>query len=144
MNLAGTKNQQYWNNIIVNSSRAIRVKGLDDGVPTYSSYNSFYNGQTFVVRDYEPTAKVYSSLVMWRTSGELVGGGNPDINSIYADPKFLNPGGNYPKDYRLQADSPCRNAGKDRKDIGVWPNGDDGTIIGYAPSPPVDLRIGGN
>jgi hypothetical protein len=149
LNITGTTNQQYWNNIIVNAITPIRVKGRDDGTPTYSSYNAFYNGQGFIVRDYEADSDVYSSLAAWQGSGELVGGGNPDTQSIYADPEFINPGGTSPEDYRLKAGSPCRKSGKSTKDMGAWPEGDEVVaIVGFVPPsltqpplPPEGLRI---
>ena len=123
LNITETTNQQYWNNIFVNATTPIRIRGRGEGMPTYSSYNAFYNGQGFIVRDYEADSKVYSSLAAWQGSGELIGGGNPDAQSIYANPKFIDPGSTSPEGYKLKADSPCRKSGKDSKDMGAWPEG---------------------
>lgn len=129
-------NWQFWNNIFVGSSKAaIYGTGLK-GHPTYSDYNCIYNGEYFGVHVYETTEKKFSSLSSWKSSYSLHDGSNPDMNSIAENPIFEDP---EILDFRLKETSPCRGKGINREnnkielDIGAYPNGDDGTVIGYTP-----------
>ena len=146
-------NEKQWNNITVNATncayRSIYAAGLSDGQPTYMDYNAYWNGQRFVVR-----IGTYTNLPAWQSSGALIGGGNPDTHSIYANPLFVNAGGTTPADYKLQANSPCRNVGRNGVTMGAYINGNE--VIGYIgsgisttttsiditpPAPPTGLRI---
>jgi len=146
-------NEKQWNNITVNATncayRSIYAAGLSDGQPTYMDYNAYWNGQRFVVR-----IGTYTNLPAWQSSGALIGGGNPDTHSIYANPLFVNAGGTTPADYKLQANSPCRNVGRNGVTMGAYINGNE--VIGYIgsgisttttsidtrpPDPPTGLRI---
>ncbi len=119
----------YWNNIVV--TRGYSFTGFKEyGRPDYSDYQCFYDGQNFEVNLYVAGEATYTSLADWKSSGKLIGGGNPDLHSIYQNPLFVDPE-NY--DFRLQSGSPCKGTGKDGKDMGAYPNGDDGTVIGYTP-----------
>ena len=150
-------NEQQWNNIIINVGGIVyrsQVNCCGDGQPTYMDYNCYYNGQTFRIKHGGSGAKQYASFSAWQNSGSLMGGGNPDTHSIYANPLFVNAGGATPTDYKLQANSPCRNAGRDGETMGAYIIGNE--VIGYVgsgisttttsiditpPAPPTGLRI---
>jgi len=137
--------QQYYNNIIINSSVAMRHVG-DKGNIAYSDYNNYFNGQDFIMRDYRTDKVGYKTLKIWQKSGELSGGDNPDIHSFYANPMFLNSRGNHPLDYRLKAESPCRGTGKKSVNIGAFPydSVDKSSYVGSYlanPATPTGLKI---
>lgn len=132
-----------YNNIIVDTDDIIITDGANSTF-AYSSYNLYYNTNIFVL-DIYGTPQIFNSLSDWQSSGILIGGGNPGTNSISQNPLFEDPGNG---NFHLQGNSPCIGTGKDGKDIGAYPNGDDGTIIGYVPaglpknlSPPQKPRI---
>ena len=100
--------------------------------PSYTDYNMFFGTEKFNVRLWE-SGSCYETLSSWQGSGELEEGSNPDKHSTYADPLFINPGGDCPDDYRLDKTSPARGAGKSRQDIGAYPFGDAKENIGFNP-----------
>lgn len=146
LNLGIIENNQIWNTIIVNTETteglAMRWVGAN-AQPTYSDYNCFAFGERFTVRDYQSNKAVYGNLETWKKSGEILGGGNPDTHSLNKDPLFVNPSA---RDFRLQGGSPCKGTGKGGKDMGVYPDGPEGVVIGYReaierPAAPQNLRI---
>lgn len=86
-----------------------------------SDYNNFgsYSFQV-VARVYSPSA-VYNSLAAWKTSGEMAGGANPDINSIASNPLFTNGSGTFTqlRDFALMSNSPSKGTGKSGTDMGA-------------------------
>ena len=92
---------QVYNNILANLSPSLRYY---DGVVSYSNYNNFYRAAGNVWnRNY---ATNYTSLAFWTAATGF------DANSITSDPLFVNAGGANPEDYKLQASSPARTAGR--------------------------------
>lgn len=140
-----SQNEQQWNNIVINATgnayRSKYLSGTGDGQPTYMDYNCYWRsgggGQTFSVRYDGTNPQTYTTLSAWQTSRELLGGGNPDVHSIYANPLFVNAGGTTPEDYKLQANSPCRNAGRDGVTMGAYITGNE--IIGYVGGRIIDI-----
>ncbi|HOP47956.1 MAG TPA: right-handed parallel beta-helix repeat-containing protein [Desulfobacteraceae bacterium] len=137
--------QQYYNNIIVNSSVALRHVG-DKGEIDYCDYNDYFGGQTFILRDYQTNRVVHKTLENWQKSGELSGEKHPDIHSLSADPLFFNSIGNQPLDYRLRTNSPCIGAGKGGVNMGPLPPHTVGRISFVSdglgePSPPTGLKV---
>ncbi len=152
-NVYNVDNDQIWNNIFYGATiYTYQNYGRGDDGPTYMDYNCYYEDSslTFIVGG----SRSYSSLSSWQNSHELEGGGNPDTHSFYANPLFINAGGTTPADYKLQASSPCRNAGRDGVTMGAYITGNE--VIGYVgsgisttttsidttpPAPPTGLRI---
>ncbi|MCK4783653.1 MAG: right-handed parallel beta-helix repeat-containing protein [Desulfobacteraceae bacterium] len=125
----------FFNNIIYTQNQALYYHANVSNI--YSDYNCFYG-----VDSYRRGSNTYNSLANWKDGTGL------DDNSIKSDPVFVNAAGRQPGDYKLQTGSPCRGEGKDGKDMGAYPNGDDGTIIGYVggglpdvAAPPKNPRI---
>jgi hypothetical protein len=104
---------EAWNNIVVGVDSARYIVETQDNVTyAYMDYNLYY---PFTKMDAGSTN--YSTWAGWTSSGELTGGGNPDVNSIEgSDPQFVSPGAGGPENYKLQAGSPAENAGIDRQD----------------------------
>ena len=113
--------QQYYNNIIINSSVALRHVG-DKGNIDYSDHNNYFRGQNFIMRDYQINKVHYKTLDAWQRSRELSNGGNPDAHSFSATPMFFNSNGTRLLDYRLKANSPCIGKGRGGSNIGVFPH----------------------
>lgn len=139
-------NDRYWNNIIWGGFKEGNFRFLGpNSQPDYMDYNIYYVTQKFSIRVYEPNTAYYTTLSSWQASGELVGGANPDVHSVYVDPGLVNPGGMTPDDYRLTKTSPARGTGRNQQDIGAYPLGDGQTLIGYysaeKPTPPSNMRI---
>jgi hypothetical protein len=131
-------NWQFWNNIVVGAAtRSVTGVG-PKGVLWYSDYNDYFNGQVFIKQRYTTTERTYASLSSLKISGALYDGGNPDINSITADPKFVDVAR---KDFRLDLNSPCIGRGRDGMDMGAYGGLASGSVIGYAIlSSPANLR----
>jgi hypothetical protein len=71
---------------------------------------------------------VARSLDAWRTYGTY----GFDKQSLYSDPKFIDPAKG---DFRLQPDSPCLRAGKDRQTLGAYATGAERAGIDPATNP---------
>lgn len=99
--------------------------------PAHSDHNCFWMGERFKVRDYEPDAATYMGLGSWQ--GSMEGGGTgPDLHSVSEDPLFVDPGNG---DFHLRPGSPCKGAGEGGRDLGAYPKGEDGSVVGFK-SPP--------
>lgn len=120
-----TDGLQIYNNIMYGVHEIVLL--WDNVTNFYSDYSCFYDFNHFrKLSDY------YYSLSDWNS------GTGYDANSTDSNPNFVNIGGSDPIDYKLQLGSPCKSTGKNGKDMGAYPNGDDGTVIGY--TPPGSLR----
>lgn len=127
-----------FNNIIFNYTYGARY--YSDTV-SYSDRNCWYEVNCWNMDGY--TGIDYSPISTWTSVTSF------DANSITSsDPLFANAGGSSPADYKLIEGSPCKGTGKDGKDMGAYPNGDDATIIGYVsggftikPSAPENLKV---
>ena len=102
---------ELWNNIAVGENRTISWGGYPEAMPfsiliNYSDYNDFYGYSLIGFREKTPTLYYYT-LEDWQN------GTGFDMNSMYADPLFLNPTSH---NFHLQPSSPCLNAGIDRQD----------------------------
>lgn len=108
-----------------------------------SDYNNFgsYSFQV-IAKVYNPS-DVFGSLAEWKTSGELIGGLNPDTHSIASNPNFTNGSGLLTQltDFALASNSPSRGTGKGGTNMGA-----DVTTVGTGGStktiqPPTNLRV---
>ena len=54
-----------------------------------------------------------------------------EAHSLAVNPQLVNASGG---DFHLQTSSPCRGSGRNGTDMGAYPRGDDGTVIGIIPS----------
>jgi hypothetical protein len=135
-------NQCYWNNVVhtVGGFAFISEAARADGqplLPAYSDYNCFYPSTLRFRRNRWATGDTaYNSLALWQAGTGL------DQHSISADPLFVNAAAG---DFHLQAGSPCVHAAYDRlglspgyasgaPDMGAYPRGNDGTVIGILPA----------
>ena len=93
--------------------------GLDS-----ADHNQFgdYPG-SFLLRVRKPNESTinYSTLAAWQTSGVLTDNSNPGAGSLVSDPLFVNASGNMNTiaDFALQANSPCKGAGRGGVDMGA-------------------------
>ncbi len=105
------KDIQLWNNIMWGNTTAIWWGGYPNALPfssliNYSDYNDFYGYSVIGYREKEPTL-TYTTLSGWQTATGF------DVNSINSDPLFVN---STNRDFHLQTNSSCLNAGIDRQD----------------------------
>ncbi len=136
-----TKNFELYNNAcFLDDSTDVPAKGssiarffLNDlwgGTPMppadyYLDYNCFYTPPWDTRAWFVDSGVLYSRLADWQI------GRNPmDADSIAADPRVVDATAG---DFHLQAGSPCIGSGRGGVDIGAYPRGDDGTIIGRIP-----------
>lgn len=130
------RNNQIWNNIISGDSNPHVRYYSGDAMPSISDYNDFYGSSLILNLNYKTN---YSNLSAWSAATSR------DFSSMKMDPFFVNPGGTNPIGYQLASGSPCKGTGKDGKDIGAYPNGNDGTVIGAAsfaaPTAPSGLQV---
>ena len=135
-------NLQVWNNIMENYRYGVRYFSGSDTV-SYSDYNCWNRVSSWNMDSY--SGADYSSLSSWQ-------GATPfEDHSTTSDPAFVNEGSTTVEDYNLNAGSPCKNSGRNGEDMGAYPNGNDGVVIGYSssgattdtepPSPPQNLRL---
>ena len=84
-------------------------------------HNNFGGFTQIRLYDYGSNAATYSSLVAWKASGVLVGGGNPGEGSIAVNPQFVNSSGsmNQLSDFALASSSPCKGTGRNGADMGA-------------------------
>ena len=144
VNLSSTSsvsNVKVWNNIFAESSRPYHFWHSNLGIISFSDYNSFYNSEPFMVK--------WSST----GNGELSGWksySSKDSNSLEKNPSFVKPGSDSPEGYKLNSNSPLKNAGRDGVTIGAYITGKE--VIGPSsksnddkhsqePSSPTNLRV---
>jgi len=133
-----TNNYSFYNNILYDpnvhnlgqgsgiAGRLISFNnGYSPGLTTsnyYINYNSYYmpsgDNSNWAL---DGTNYYYGSLASWVSAK-----GGFDVNSLTANPVFVSNG----TDFHLQGTSPCKTAGLGGVDIGAYPRGNDGTIIG--------------
>jgi hypothetical protein len=81
--------------------------------------------------------RTYYSLSAWQS------GTGQDMDSLAADPLFINAGGGSAADYALSPDSPCRSTGRNSAAMGAYITGNE--IIGLQPdsaaAKPTNLRL---
>lgn len=105
------RDTQLWNNIAWGNNRAFNWDGYEEASPfsvliKYSNYNCFFKYSMIGFREKMPTLYYYT-LPNWQSATGF------DVNSLFTDPLFVDPDS---YNFRLRADSPCRNAGIDRQD----------------------------
>ncbi len=120
-------NSHFWNNIVWGVGFTYYNAYSNDGKPTYMDYNIYNGAQKFYAGG---TTK--SSLADWKVSGLLLGGGNPDANSSYGDPQFVNAGGATVTDYKRTSYPTNGRGGGYASVIGAYITGNE--TIGYTPS----------
>lgn len=118
------RNAEIFNNIIVGYPVQVRYYTGALIIVSYSNYNNFYSKTKNKRWAINWTAN-YKNIDLWRSAT------NFDMNSIEANPQFVNPGGVKPEDYRLQPKSPAKGKGRYGKDMGAYPTGNE--IIGHRP-----------
>lgn len=142
--LSDCNNILIYNNIIVSTQIPYKLKSICNSNSNVD-YNAYFHISYFMFDS--NTATSLDSFKSYTPNGW-------DNHSIVADPHFVKAGGLNPEDYILKSDSPLKAKGNNGKDIGAFPNGNDGTIIGYdsdydpgghtvgdAVSPPKNLRV---
>ncbi|MFW5847920.1 MAG: hypothetical protein ACOCVF_03290, partial [bacterium] len=83
----------------------------------------------FTVHKYHDNVAYYRSLEDWLHSNELANGSTPDTHSLVVDPQFISPGDN-PDGFKLALRSPCLNKGRNKLNIGAYPNQEQNIQIG--------------
>lgn len=140
---------RIWNNI-VHSTVALNIGGGDDIAGRFVCLNKYGKVRTDS-NEYSIDHNEYSMPASDRSLGFFDGGksfaaladwktGRPpfDAHSISVDPLFVNvPDSNF----HLQAGSLCRKAGRTGEDLGAYPRGDDGTVIGRIPAGSVSVAF---
>jgi hypothetical protein len=142
---------ECWNNIVyVPTTRNSRHSGLHCEVSEslvalgFSDYNCVYSGTAYP----NQFATIGYNSAISRADWTAMGG--TDAHSFQADPLFVNPAS---IDVHLQPASPCVHGGVNHDgrvdmgsytgnpDIGAYPRGNDGTVIGRLPSGTPSVRI---
>ena len=77
----------------------------------------------------------FYDLASWQTASGL------ENNSIVDSPAFIN---SQEMDFQLHTDSKCKRAGKNGEDLGAYPRGSDGTVIGIMPHQLYHLAVSDN
>jgi|GEM_PF-3759814 len=129
---------RFANNIVYSDSAANIAAGEDIGsrfvcmnkyqaVPMKPSQYSFDNNN-YKMPDSDRSAwfidgrESFNGLSAWSTARPAF-----DLHSISVDPLFVNSSGS---DFHLKSGSLCKGKGKNGEDLGAYPRGDDGTVIG--------------
>ena len=138
-----TTAQNYYNNVFYATLPSNRSGG-SDSAGRFVSVNR-WGGTPIATDDYaidhnllqipstDPSDRFvvagqkYQTLETWRVAFPGFDG-----HSISGDPLFIDAVGG---DFHLQATSPCKAAGRDGVDMGAYPRGNDGTIIGSSLAP---------
>jgi hypothetical protein len=156
---SSTVNGKFYNNIFyvpsaaaMNGSLLLAYEQSADAAFALMNYNSYGISESkFAMHDYASGAARSTTLAAWRTvlSGKSIAGG--EVASFITNPLFMNASGTAPGDFKLQAGSTCKNAGRIggtsdglATDMGCWGNG--ASQIGYSgidtlvrPRPPVTV-----
>jgi hypothetical protein len=129
---------RFWNNIVHSDVAANIAAGEDIGsrfvcmnkyqaVPMKPSQYSFDHND-YKMPDSDRSAwfidgrESFNGLSAWTTARPSF-----DLHSLSVDPKFVSVGDS---DFHLAGASPCRGKGKNGEDLGAYPRGSDGTVIG--------------
>lgn len=94
------------------------------------------------INQYQGNQIQSSSLAAWQATTALASGGHPGASDLVSNPLFTNGSGNYSllSDFTLQANSPCKGAGRGGVDIGANVYLVGLSADGKIPSPPSNLR----
>lgn len=119
MYLGNATNLQIYNNIIIAPSQ-ITTKGNHSTVAA-ADHNQYGNGYFFNELNRYNNNSTYGNLSSWKTSGQLVGGGNPGDGSLASDPLFLNSTGtmSFLNDFKLATGSPSIGSGRNGSNMGA-------------------------
>jgi hypothetical protein len=128
----------FWNNIVHNRTAANIGAGEDvgarfvnlnkyqkvrtDSVEYVLDHNAWWMPANDRSRPFVDGGAGFASLSEW-TKGRAPF----DAHSLWADPLFRNADSG---DLHLGPASPCKGKGRDGEDLGAYPRGDDGTVIG--------------
>jgi len=129
----------HFTNNIVYSDSAVNIAGGEDigsrfvcinkyqAEPMRPSQYSFdYNDYSMPVSDrsawFIDGRESFNGLSAWSAARPSF-----DVHSISVDPKFVNANDS---DFHLASGSLCKGKGKNGEDLGAYPRGDDGTVIG--------------
>lgn len=122
LSLGASEDLSFYNNIIAGG----RSKQFTT-VQNYSTlismdHNQFGTAPLHIeLRRYHSSEAVYDSLSRWKSSGELIGGGNPGAGSLTSNTLFVNGSGTMAQimDFQLASGSPELGAGRNGTDMGA-------------------------
>jgi hypothetical protein len=117
INLTRSSTTEVYNNIIDGGDPLLKTKDSWTTKLHYYDYNFYENFTNIVLHNGKTNEEKYSTFSSWKSSGEIANGGNPDRNSIDGrNPSFVNESAGNAAGFKLQPDSPAKNAGIDRQD----------------------------
>lgn len=129
-----------YNNIVVNMTNSPLESLTSKHTSEYITcdHNQWGTSLKITHHLYEADQAVYTTLSGWQSSSKLADGGNPGTGSLASDTLFVNSSGsmNTLADFALQAESPCKAAGRDGADMGA-----DVSLVGVSQP---GRKIGGN
>ena len=115
----------FYNNIIVGPRGDQFSTGQDTSTLVSMDHNQFGTGPIDIeLRRYGNARALYNSLSSWKSSGELIGGGNPGSGALASNPLFMNHSGNMSQilDFQLAIGSPSKGTGRNGADMGANAN----------------------
>jgi hypothetical protein len=133
-----TTGQVYANNIF-HSTKAVNIPGGSDTAGRLLNLNKYGKKPADAANylmDWNCLSIPQEDTSTWFINASLRANGiaawttaHPPFeqHSISTDPGFVDPAKG---DYHLTAGSPCKGKGRNGEDLGAYPHGDDGTIIG--------------
>ncbi len=128
------KNVNIYNNIVTGP---IGKKSIRSGPSSVTineiNYNNYYNAEEFVLNLWASNEKSYNSLAAWQSNEGY------DQNGTAVDPQFVDA---TTRNYKLDANSPLRGAGKNGVTVGAYIN--DSDVIGYVavkPKSPTNTAV---
>ena len=136
---------KFWNNIVYSDFAANIPPGAEVSARFISMYLLPMNPSLYSI-DYDDYSMPTDDRSRWFfDGGESFNGlstwtaGRPsfDAHSVSANPLFSSVADS---NFHLQAGSPCKGKGKAGEDLGAYPRGNDGTVIGLLTNIPTDVR----
>ncbi len=128
VDIKGYHGIEFYNNIIMNMARFNFVTADPSGTVEgntnkidYLDNNIYFNHSNDWMLDRYGASNNFKSFAAWKNafnSGNGIGlSSNPDLNSFETDPLFINVA---TKDFHLQNNSPAKNSGRFKGDIGAY------------------------
>ena len=102
------RDAEVFNNIVANGGTPSRFVSYEapPASPRFADHNTFFGGGTWRLDSID-----YGTLAEWQAATGF------DQRSLDEDPQFVDPSGDHPESFRLQASSPAGGGGIDRNDI---------------------------
>lgn len=131
--LGASSELSFYNNILAGPNQSQFTTVRNSSTLTAMDHNQYGTSSLSIeLRRYDSSSE-YTPLSSWKSSGELISGGNPGAGSLTSDPLFVNGSGSMSQisDFELSPSSPSKGAGRNGVDMGANAN-----LVGYSGSAP--------